>query len=177
MKTQKLTPKQKKEIGLRVAAGERQADLVEEYGVSPALISRVVKQSRAVKPQSDVPVSRSSVDLSDKTTEQLKNRYRAIHIELLRFNDELRLRLREVDGLQQSIEAESANPDGVRDESWIMAHKKRLIWCQDTTQISYDMARLYQEVPAILQAFAKRGETAPVDLPIRNGLIPASKAT
>ena len=43
MKTQKLTPKDKKTIAVRVAAGEKQTDLVKEYGVSPALISRVVK--------------------------------------------------------------------------------------------------------------------------------------
>ena len=73
MKTQKLTPKDKKEIAARVAAGEKQGDLVKEYDVSPALISRVVKQSRAIKQKSDVPVSISPVDVSGKTTEQLKN--------------------------------------------------------------------------------------------------------
>ena len=43
MKTQKLTHKDKKEIAVRVAAGEKQADLVKIYDVSPALIFRVVK--------------------------------------------------------------------------------------------------------------------------------------
>ena len=72
MKTQKLTPKQKKEVAARVDAGERQTDLVKEYGVSPALISRIVKQSRESRQKSDVPVSMSVVDLSDKTSEQLR---------------------------------------------------------------------------------------------------------
>ena len=68
MKTQKLTPKDKKEIGVRVAAGEKQGDLVKEYGVSSSLISRVVKQSRAgsKKSKSGVPVSRAHIDLSNK---------------------------------------------------------------------------------------------------------------
>ena len=176
MKTQKLTPKDKKEIAARVAAGEKQTDLVKEYGVSPALISRVVKQSRAIKQKSDVPVSISHVDVSGKTTEQLQNRYRHIHIELLRHNDELKQRLLEADALQQSIEAESEKDEGVRDEGWILAQKQRLTWCQDTTRTAYEMARLYQEASAILQTFAKRDVPVPVGASVKNGLIPASKA-
>ena len=176
MKTQKLTPKDKKEIAVRVAAGERQKDLVKEYGVSPALISRVVKQSRAIKQKSDVPVSRSPVDVSGKTTEQLQNQYRHIHIELLHHNSELQQRLREADGLQQSIEAESQKDESVRDQVWILAQKKRLTWCQDTTQTAYEMARLYQEASAILQTFAKQDVPVPVGASVLNGLIPGSKA-
>ena len=176
MKTQKLTPKDKKKIAARVAAGEKQGDLVKEYGVSPALISRVVKQSRAIKQKSDVPVSISPVDVSGKTTEQLKNRYRAIHRELLRYNEEIQQRLAEADGLQQSIEAESAKPDDMRDEGWILAQKRRLTWCQDTTRIAYEMSRLYQEASAILQTFAKQDVPVPVGVSVQNGLFPRSQA-
>lgn len=175
MKTQKLTPKQKKEVAARVDAGERQTDLVSEYGVSPALISRIVKQSRAGKQKSDVPVSMSVVDLSNKTSEQLRNRYRHIHMELWRYHDDLQLRLSEAVGLQDSIEAESEKPDSVRDENWILAQKKRLTWCQDTTRIAYEMARLYQEASAILQMFAKRDVPIPVGESILKGLIPRSQ--
>ena len=175
MKTQKLTPKDKKDIAARVAAGEKQADLVKEYGVSPALVSRVVKQSRAVTQKSDVPVSISHVDLSGKTPDQLRNRYRQIHMELLRHNEEVGLRFSEAGGLQQSIEAESAKPDHLRDEGWILAQRQRLTWCQDTTQIAYEMARLYQEASAILQTFAKRDVPVPVGVSIQNGLFPGSK--
>ena len=175
MKTQKLTPKDKKDIAARVAAGEKQADLVNEYGVSPALISRVVKQSRVGTQKSDVPVSMSPVDLSDKTTDQLRNRYRTIHMQLLRHYEEVQQRYLEADALQQSIETESAKEDDVRDEGWILAQRKRLTWCQDTTRIAYEMSRLYQEASAILQTFAKRDVPVPVDLPIRNGLIPGAK--
>ena len=178
MKTQKLTPKDKKEIAVRVAAGERQTDLVREYDVSPALISRVVKQSRAVKQKSkpDVPVSRSPIDLSDKTEEHLRNRYRQIHLDLLQYNGEIQQRLAEVDGLQQSIELESKKDESVRDEGWILAQKKRLTWCQDTTRIVYDMARLHQEASAILHAFAKRGVTVSYSVSTVKGLLPGSKA-
>ena len=137
MKTQKLTPKDKKEIGVRVAAGEKQGDLVKEYGVSPALISRVVKQSRAgsKKSKPGVPISRAHIDLSGKTADQLRNRYRQIHMELLRHNNELQQRLLESDGLQHSIEMGSKKDDSVRDEGWILAQKKRLTWCQDTSRV------------------------------------------
>lgn len=37
------------------------------------------------------------------------------------------------------------------------------------------MARLYQEVSAILQTFAKRDSPVPVGVSIQNGLIPGSK--
>ena len=177
MKTQKLTPKDKKTIAARVAAGERQAVMVKEYDVSSALISRIVKQSRvgAKKPKSDVPVSRSPIDLSGKTTEQLQNRYRHIHIEILRHNGEIEQRNLEADGLQQSIEAESQKDESVRDEGWILAQKTRLTWCQDTTRTAYELARLYQEASAILLAIGKRDVPVPVGVSIRNGLMPASK--
>ena len=178
MKTQKLTPKDKKKIAARVAAGEKQADLVKEYDVSPALISRVVKQSRerAGKSKPDVSVSRTPVDLSDKTTEQLQNRYRSIHIELIRHNSEIQQRLTEADGLQHSIEVESKKADGVRDEGWILAQKKRLTWCLDTSHTAYEMARLYQEASAILQVFGKKGIPIPIGPSVLNGIIPAAKA-
>ena len=177
MKTQKLTPKDKKEIAARVAAGEKQSVLVEEYGVSPALISRVVKQSRTgtKKSKTDAPVFRKSVDVSDKNEEQLRNRYRMIHMELQRFNGELQQRLLEADALQQSIEIESAKADDVRDDGWIFAQKTRLTWCKDTTRIAYDMARLYQEASAILLAFGKRGGTVPWSISVVKGLMPGSK--
>ena len=177
MKTQKLSTKQKKEIAARVAAGERQAVMVKEYDVSSALISRIVKQSRvgAKKPKSDKPVSKSHVDVSGKTTEQLRNRYRQIHRDMLRHNGELQQRLSEVDGLQLSIEAESQKDESVRDEIWILAQKRRLTWCQDTSQAAYEMARLYQEASAILLAFAKRNVTLPYSVSIFKGLAPASK--
>ena len=176
MKTQKLTPKDKKEIAARVAAGEKQGDLVKEYDVSSSLISRVVKQGGSVKEKYNAPFSRVTFNVSSQTADQLRNRYRHIHIELLRHNDELKQRLLEADALQQSIEAESEKDEGVRDEGWILAQKQRLTWCQDTTQTAYEMARLYQEVSAILQTFAKRDVPLLVGVPIRNGLVPGSKA-
>ena len=176
MKTQKLTPKDKKEIAARVAAGEKQGDLVKEYDVSSSLISRVVKQGGSVKEKYNAPFSRVTFNVSSQTADQLRNRYRHIHIELLRHNDELKQRLLEADALQQSIEAESEKDEGVRDEGWILAQKQRLTWCEDTTQTAYEMARLYQEASAILQTFAKRDRPVPVGVPIRNGLVPGSKA-
>ena len=176
MKTQKLTPKDKKEIVARVAAGEKQGDLVKEYDVSPALISRVVKQGGSVKEKSDALVSRVTANVSSSTSDQLRNRYRQLHMELLRHNDELQQRLLEADSLQRSIEVESQKDGSVRDESWILAQKKRLTWCQDTSQTGYEMARLYQEGSAILQTFAKRNVPVPVGVSILNGLVPGSKA-
>ena len=177
MKTQKLTPKDKKTIAARVAAGERQAVMVKEYDVSSALISRVVKQSKvgAKKPKPDVPVSRSHVDLSGKTTEQLQNRYREIHREMIRHNGEVQQRLAEVDGLQLSIEAESQKDESVRDDVWILAQRQRLTWCLDTATTGYALLGLYQESAAILHAFVKRGVTLPYSVSIFKALAPASK--
>ena len=175
MKTQKLTPKDKKEIAARVAAGEKQGDLVKEYDVSSSLISRVVKQGGSVKEKYNAPFSRVTFNVSSQTADQLRNRYRHIHIELLRHNDELKQRLLEADALQQSIEAESEKDEGVRDEGWILAQKQRLTWCEDTTQTAYEMARLYQEASAILQTFAKRDVPISVGVSVKNGLIPGSK--
>ena len=175
MKTQKLTPKDKKEIVVRVAAGEKQGDLVKEYDVSPALISRVVKQGGSVKEKSDVLVSRVTANVSRKTSDQLCNRYRQVHMELLRHNDELQQRLLEADGLQRSIEVGSQKDESVRDEGWLLAQKKRLTWCLDTSGTAYELARLYQEASAILLVFAKRDVPVPVGVSVQNGLVPGSK--
>ena len=175
MNKEKLTPKDKKEIVVRVAAGEKQAGVALDFGITQGYLSKIVKQSRAVKETPDAPVVRSVVNVSGKTADQLRNRYRQIHMDLLRHNDELKQRLLEADGLQRSIEVESQKDGSVRDESWILAQKKRLTWCQDTSQTGYEMGRLYQEASAILQTFAKRGAPIPVGVSILNGLVPGSK--
>ena len=157
MKTQKLTSKDKKEIAARVAAGEKQGDLVKEYDVSPALISRVVKQSKvgAKKSKPDVPVSRSPVDLSDRTEEQLCNRYREIHREMIRHNGEVQQRLAEVDGLQLSIEAESQKDESVRDDVWILAQRRRLTWCLDTATTGVCVVRALSGICCDLRCFCE----------------------
>ena len=177
MNKEKLTPKDKKEIVMRVAAGEKQAGVALDFGITQGYLSKIVKQSRAgaEKSKPDALDSRVTVNVSGKTADQLRNRYRQIHMDLLRHNDELQQRLLEADSLQRSIEVESKKDGSVRDESWILAQKKRLTWCQDTSQTGYEMARLYQESSAILQTFAKRGAPIPVGVSILNGLIPASK--
>ena len=162
MKMQKLTPKDKKEMVVRVAAGEKQAGVALDFGVTQGYLSKIVKQSRAVKETPDAPVVRSVVNVSGKTADQLRNRYRQIHMELIEHNDELEQRFLEAKGLQRSIEVESKKDAGVRDEGWILSQKKRLTWCEDTTRIAYGMARLYQEGSAILQTLGKRGVPVPV---------------
>ena len=170
---EKLTPKDRKNIVARVKSGEKQVDVARDFGITQGYLSKIVKQSKINS--TELESSAKPVDLSNKTPDQLCNRYRVIHMELLRHNEELQQRLLEADALQQSIETESAKANDARDESWILAQKKRLTWCQDTTRIKYEMARLYQEASAILQTFAKRDVPVPVGSSIRNGLVPASK--
>ena len=160
MNKQKITQKDRKNIVERVNAGEKQKDLAVEYGVSKGYLSKIVKQSKE-RELSDVSVPQQ-MNMSRFTTDQLKNRYRTIHIELHRHNEELQQRYLEADALEGSIEAESAKADGVRDEMWIMAQKKRLVWCQDTTRIGYEIARVHQEMSAIVQTLVKRGVPLPV---------------
>ena len=178
MDKEKLTPKDKKEIVVRVAAGEKQVGVARDFGITQGYLSKIVKQSRdgAKKSKPDALDSRMPVNVNGKTADQLGNRYRQIHMELLRHNDELKQRLLEADSLRRSIEVESKKDGAVRDESWLLAQKKRLTWCQDTSRTGYEMARLYQEGSAILQTFAKRGAPIPVGVSIQNGLIPGSKA-
>ena len=178
MNKEKLTPKDKKEIVVRVAAGEKQAGVALDFGVTQGYLSKIVKQSRAVaeKSKPDALDSRVPVNVGGKTADQLRNRYRQIHMDLLRHNGELQQRFLEADGLQRSIEVESQKDGSVRDESWILAQKKRLTWCQDTSQTGYEMARLYQEASAILQTFAKRNVRVPYSVSTVKGLLPGSKA-
>ena len=170
---EKLTSKDRKSIVARVKAGEKQVDVARDFGITQGYLSKIVKQSKINS--TEIESFAKPVDLSDKTADQLRNRYRHIHMELLRHNDELDQRLREADALHQSIESESAKPDDVRDEGWILAQKRRLTWCEDTTRVAYEMARLYQEASAILQTFAKRDVPISVGVSVKNGLIPGSK--
>ena len=172
---EKLTSKDRKSIVARVKAGEKQVDVARDFGITQGYLSKIVKQSKINS--TEIESFAKPVDLSDKTADQLRNRYRQIHMELLRHNDELKQRLLEVDALQQSIEVESKKDDGVRDEGWIIAQKQRLTWCQDTTRTAYEMGNLYQESSEILQIFARRGVPVPVGVSILNGLVPASKVT
>ena len=174
MMKEKLTPKDRKSIVARVNAGEKQVDVARDFGITQGYLSKIVKQSKINS--TEIGSLAKPVDLSDKTAEQLRNRYRDIHMELLGYNGEIQQRLREADGLQQSIEVESAKSADVRDEGWILAQKRRLTWCQDTTSIAYEMARLYQEASAILQTFAKRDVPVPVGASIQNGLFPRAQA-
>ena len=158
----KLTPKDRKTMVARVKSGEKQADVARDYGITQGYLSKIVKQAEE-KVASDVfaPVPQQ-MNMSGFTSEQLRNRYKQIQVELLKQNEELKQRHLEADALQRSIEIESAKADDVRDESWIMAQKKRLTWCQDTTRITREVVRLHQEVIAIAQTLLKRGEDLPV---------------
>ena len=159
---EKLTSKDRKTIVARVKSGEKQADIARDYDITQGYLSKIVKQARE-KASSDVSASvPQQMNMSRFTTDQLRNRYKQILVELLKNNEELKQRHLEADALQRSIEAESAKVDGVRDGGWILAQRKRLTWCQDTTRISYEVARLHQEASAIAQTFAKRGEAVPV---------------
>lgn len=158
MKTQKLTPKDRKNIVARVKAGERQKDLASEYGVSEGLISRVIKQSKPAKPDPSAPRVKN---MSNLTTEQLHNRYKQCHKELLELNQEIVGRVQEATGLRERIKIESAKLDGLRDDGWILAQQKRLSWCEDTGRIAFEMALLHQEVSAILHTLSKRGDPVP----------------
>ena len=164
MKTQKLTPKDKKTIVARVNAGEQQTNLAHEYAVSQGLISRIMKQSKLQdeKAKRNASIAKSLTNASRKTPTQLQNRFRMIHIELKKKNDELQQRQLHANSLQRSIETESAKPDSLRNEDSIITKKKQLTWCQDVKQIYLEMARLHQEAAAITQIFAKRNIRIPV---------------
>lgn len=157
MKTQKLTPRDRKNIVARVKSGARQKDLAAEYGVSDALISRVIKQSKPAKPEPSAPRAK---DMSNLTTEQLHNRYKQCHKELLELNHDLVSRVQEAEGLRERIKVESAKPDGIRDNDWLLAQQKRLAWCEDTGQIAFSRSVLYQEISAIDHVCYKRGGPA-----------------
>ena len=161
MNSQKITPKDRKKIVARVKSGEKQTDVARDYGITQGYLSKIVKQSKE-KASSDVSASVPQIDMSRFTTEQLRNRYRQVHLELLDYNEKLKRRNLDVDDLKQEIERESAKAEGVRDEGWILALRKRLTAYEDTTRTAYEMARLYKECSVILHTFAKRGEVAPV---------------
>ena len=171
---EKLTSKDRKSIVARVKAGEKQVDVARDFGITQGYLSKIVKQSKISS--TGIESFAKPVDLSDKTAEELRNRYREIYRELHRYNGEIQQRWAEADGLQQSIELESQKDESFRDEGWILAQKGRQTWCLDTTRIAYNMARLHQESSAILQAFAKKDVTVPIGVSIRNGLMPGSKA-
>ena len=171
---EKLASKDRKSIVARVKAGEKQVDVARDFGITQGYLSKIVKQSK--KNSTEIESFAKPVDLSDKTADQLRNRYRTIHVELLQYNGEIQQRLAEADNLHNSIELESQKDESVRDEVWILAQKRRLTLCQDTTRIAYEMSRCYQEASALLHTFAKRGVPVPSSVAITKGLTPGSQS-
>ena len=157
MKTQKLTPKDRKEIVRRVKSGEKQKVLVQEYGVSSSLISRVISQAKKLD---DTPVFKP-VDLSNLTTSQLHNRYKDCHRQLMNLYDEVVVRTEEATVLRDRIKSEGAKPSAQRDNDWLQAQQRRLVWCEDHRALSFDMANLYQEIASVLHAIRKRKAPIP----------------
>ena len=72
---EKLTSKDRKSIVARVAAGEKQVDVARDFGISQGYLSKIVKQSKINS--TEIESFAKAVDLSDKTPDQLRNRYRA----------------------------------------------------------------------------------------------------
>ena len=165
MKTQKLTPKMRKEIVARVAAGEKQKDLAAEFGVSAGLISRVMRQSKS---SSRDPQQQR--DLSDRTTEQLHNRWKECQREILEQSDQYRRNERACQSLQVQINNDTKLLESVSDAGYrsalqagIRAHKTQLTYLTDTQSIAFALAKLHQEVSAICFELGKRSDAIPIE--------------
>lgn len=162
MKTQKLSPTDKKNIVTRVLAGERQVDMAKEFGVSEGLISRIVKQAKEVSDGEDKPTRK---DLSGKTSEQLRNRYTQCHRDIRALNEELVHTYNTIEGKIHSVKEETERLSGISDAEYrkvieqdILAQKGRIAYLKDTEQlrITYVLAARYNEVTNILFELGKR---------------------
>ena len=159
----KLTPKDRKSIIVRVRQGEKQVDLAKEYGVSKGYISKIVNGSR--KPTHAEP-SKKPADFTAWNTEQLNNRFKQCHSELYKLNRDLVSREHEAEELRTRIMAESEKSTERRDADWLLAQQKRLAWCEDASNILFQMALLYQEISGILHVLSKRNLPIPCEVSI-----------
>lgn len=167
MKTQKTTPKQRKEIAARAASGEKQVHLAKEFGVSEGLISRIVKQAGGA---AGVATPVQPRDFSSRTTDQLQNRFRAAHEEIKRHYTELSDSAFEAKHLRRCIDSETEKLNGVEDEVYraaltetIRAYQKQLVYHTDTKRVCFALKVLYAEVSAILHELEKREDG---DIPV-----------
>ena len=159
MKNTKLTPKDRKEIINRVSLGEKQKDIAEEFGVSPAYISQILAQEREKQPTRE-----PKPDVSDLSTEYLQNRFRDLkkqEMELLtqRQNDQVL-----VGNFQRDMTSDTARADRVKSETEkqfyqerVSVHRKHITFIKSDTQLVFELSKIYSELSEVMTEFRRRG--------------------
>lgn len=163
MKHKRLTPKDAKNIVARATAGEKQKDIAADYGVHGSSISRIVKRAREKSKETAIELPRQ--DLSDRTTEQLQNRYRACHDEIYQFNEELR---RNSNASQKLLKDITEATDKLKDitdpvynealKNTIIGYREQYVYLQDTKRTVFRLKVLYAEVSGLLHELSQRAD-------------------
>lgn len=161
MSKQKLSPQQKKEVARRRLSGEKPKDLSEEYGVSPSLITRAVKQYST---ESEKELLKPK-DFSDYDAEALQNRIVDCHREIRSVHDARNSNFKLVVDLEIEIKKETerlnvSEHPGERKaiEAGIIAKRAQITYAKDARDQIFRLKNLYQELSAIYAEMEKRPE-------------------
>lgn len=171
MKTQKLSPKDCKNIYQRSKAGETQAAIAVAYGVSQQLVSRVVKRER--EKQKTAQENAKEVVRVDHsfyaswTPEQMTNRYGEIWREIREIRREKIARQEMIAEIQSKIpksykklEAEGRSPAELQFEA--RDAQSQIVFYSRQAHIDRQLRERLQELSEIISEFLARGMTVPV---------------
>ena len=166
MKTQKITPEDRKQIIARVRAGEKQTDLASEYDVSKGYISQIVKASlpRNTPTTPDTPVT----SLADVPLQKLTNRYYELNrliAEIHAEKEDCRIQAhllseRLKNDTKQLEETDDPDLQSILKES-IIATRSRITWNAKQTQQDRRLIERLAELLDVSNEFVRRGETIP----------------
>lgn len=170
METRKLTPAIRRLIVARIADGEKQKDLAEEFGVSRARISQIVK-AHAEKnhtPSAPVAVGPPSEDFTDFSVPQLFNRYHDCWKELSEIEADKDDRAHKIHDCEIRIKRETKSLAETDDPLYqksvtqsILALRAKIAYYQNESRLDFRLQELHIEIAHLVAEFRVRGVSVP----------------
>ena len=160
MKNRKLSPKDRKNILVRVEAGEKQVDIAKEFGISKGYLSKVLKYERSRVYSS----AEKREHLQDFSEEQLRNYFKGLEQQLDGLYTQHASAWRSFDKLQMEITSETERLKYDESESGqvsrrqlITAMRGRATHIQKHSFLEKEIAAVYVEMSIVLGEFKRRG--------------------
>lgn len=177
MKTQKLSPKDCKNIYQRSKAGETQAVIAAAYGVSQQLVSRVVKREREKQKAAQVIVShktvRGSSFAASWSTEQLINRYRVVRQEIQTIEEDKQARAEKVVSLEKerrALSREYTESDTVSQKQIhrrLRDNQRQTAYWKRQRHVDIQLQDFLEEAAELVAELIARGVTVPAKKRVR----------
>ena len=161
MKYTKLSPADRKRVIERVKAGEKQKDVAADFGITPSYVSKIMKEETGATPRK---IKRFR-DLSQRTNEQLQNRYVECFKEIKEHMSVLHQNRAETKVLERRIYEDTERLKTAGDvlrlgiQKAIVAHRAQVSGLSDERSHTSVVAILLQEATDIMIEMSKRPDS------------------